>query len=460
MRILRYRAIAVAVLAVSVALVQAGTVGAQTAGPVCDPPPPPIPQPVKANELASGEKLEKGESIASPNGYAKLEFEEGGNLVFRVAGKALWKSGTPNTDGEQVKMQKNGNLVMSRVSTPIQAIFWHSDTAGSPGAVLRVQNDGRAVIRAVKFNKAGKRIGLGAELWWINPDPPPEQPVPATEIAAPSVLVPGSYVDSPDGKQRLSFQEDSNLVLYRGGKAKWQSRTVGKGDVVQLQNDGNLVMRRGGTLAPVWHSGTAGSPRAVLRVQNDGRVVIRAVKFNKAGKRIGLGAELWSIGSVPPPPPPPPPVVRYNALMAGEALHPGQSISSPDGCQVLTLEHDGNLVLHRNGKNRKALWNSGTSYVRAQDALARSETAAMQSDGNFVLYQYLPGRPTPLAVIWHSRTHGSKGAYLAVQDDGRAVIRSAKGAELWSAGLARGTDLWSLGLPVGDARIKYKEAAP
>ncbi|MEL3945650.1 MULTISPECIES: hypothetical protein [Streptomyces] len=73
---------------------------------------------------------------------------------------------------------------------------------------------------------------------------------------------------------RLVMQSDGNLVVYdEFNRARWASRTVGKGWTARLQEDGNFVVyTRSG--APVWASNTAGRPGSRLVVQDDGNVVI------------------------------------------------------------------------------------------------------------------------------------------------------------------------------------------
>ena len=55
-------------------------------------------------------------------------------------------------------------------------------------------------------------------------------------------------------------------------------------------------------------------------------------------------------------------------------------------------------------------------------------TAWMQSDGNFVIYDI---NWTP---VWASNTGGNPGAYLIVQTDGNVVIYNTSGSPLWSTG--------------------------
>ena len=97
--------------------------------------------------------------------------------------------------------------------------------------------------------------------------------------------MPGSSVESKNGKYQVYFQEDGNLVVYRltdrPKKALWGSNTVisdiGK---FSFQDDGNLVIyNRAGQ--SVWATGTDGRGEYML-LQNDGNLVI----YNQAGVAI------------------------------------------------------------------------------------------------------------------------------------------------------------------------------
>lgn len=73
---------------------------------------------------------------------------------------------------------------------------------------------------------------------------------------------------APDGRplratgcreaELLAMQEDGNVVLYAGGEPLWATNTSGRGRRLVLQPDGNLVIYdRSGDA--VWASGTDGA---------------------------------------------------------------------------------------------------------------------------------------------------------------------------------------------------------
>lgn len=87
----------------------------------------------------------------------------------------------------------------------------------------------------------------------------------------------------------------------------------------------------------------------------------------------------------------------------------------------LFLQADSNLVLY-DGPPEKGrwLWTSGPS--------AGCNTLTMQTDGNLVLSNAASGQPG-----WNSGTPGHPGGYLVIGDDGQMALYDAQGA-YWAAG--------------------------
>ncbi len=106
------------------------------------------------------------------------------------------------------------------------------------------------------------------------------------------ILQPGDAYVSNDGRFRLLYQQDGNLVLYQGSEALWDSDTYIGGrhkqrdygyapGYAKFQGDGNLVvyhffLDRPALPVAVWESKTWKYPQSTLDVQNDGNVVITA----------------------------------------------------------------------------------------------------------------------------------------------------------------------------------------
>jgi len=116
-----------------------------------------------------------------------------------------------------------------------------------------------------------------------------------------------------------------------------------------------------------------------------------------------------------------------DTLSPGQSLSPDERLASRNGCYVLLLQQDGNLVLYKKGK---ALWATGTNTINSQ---RKPTTAIMQGDGNLVLYAR-GGVP-----IWDSGTWGNnrtrpqnRGSRLILQNDGNLVIYRPDGKAIWA----------------------------
>lgn len=106
----------------------------------------------------------------------------------------------------------------------------------------------------------------------------------ADRLNAGGRLVAGQAIVSANGRYRLVYQGDGNLVLYdlTTGAAPWFTGTSGAPGQAVLQGDGNLVVYSAGNAA-LWFSGTAGNSGSYLALQNDGNLVLYSPS----------GAALW-----------------------------------------------------------------------------------------------------------------------------------------------------------------------
>ncbi|NRG42954.1 excalibur calcium-binding domain-containing protein [Rathayibacter sp. VKM Ac-2835] len=136
-------------------------------------------------------------------------------------------------------------------------------------------------------------------------------------------------------------------------------------------------------------------------IQNDGNLVIYAAS----------GRALWSSYT---PPAPPAPVIR-DVLNGGGEIRSGQQLVSSDGGSRAAMQGDGNFVVYRGGEVRFSTGTSGSG-----------NRLAMQTDGNAVVYS------SGGAVRWQSGTSGNPGARMVMQNDGNLVIYSGNRA-VWSS---------------------------
>jgi hypothetical protein len=100
---------------------------------------------------------------------------------------------------------------------------------------------------------------------------PKDRLLPGEELPKDKPLV------SANGRYRLVFQGDGNLVLYEGNHPWWDTKTVNpRATQCIMQRDGNLVIYAGPN-RPIWSSttgGNPGNPGSWLLVQDDRNVVI------------------------------------------------------------------------------------------------------------------------------------------------------------------------------------------
>ena len=235
---------------------------------------------------------------------------------------------------------------------------------------------------------------------------------PRAELRKGGQLLPGEQLLGPDGTQ-LVMQNDGNLVVYRGGVARWSSRTSVPGSAFVRQADGNGVVYTP-ELRPVFATGTVGSLTEQLYeslqaglVQPVGGAMVLTADSTFPELLRTVYSTAWTVPTLQP----------------GEVLRAGDRRTAPGGRVVTVLQADGNLVTYRDGR---AVWASGTSGA---------DLAVMQGDGNLVLYREVRGAGgavTGLAAVWSTRT-ASPGARVVVQDDGNTVVYSPTNRALFSA---------------------------
>ena len=106
-------------------------------------------------------------------------------------------------------------------------------------------------------------------------------------------------------------------------------------------------------------------------------------------------------------------------LVGGQRLYAGQFIRARGAACRLELRTDGDLIAYADGS---PYWNAGSGAVTS------GGFAAMQRDGNFVIYD------GARVARWSTRTGGNPGASVAIQGDCDVVVRAPGGAPLWASG--------------------------
>jgi len=97
-----------------------------------------------SDTLTEGQKLVRGESLASNNGAYTLTLQDDGNLVLASRGQALWATSTDGQDVVRAEVQPDGNFVLYTADKPI----WHTDTKGKKNVKLVLQDDRNLVLYA------------------------------------------------------------------------------------------------------------------------------------------------------------------------------------------------------------------------------------------------------------------------------------------------------------------------
>jgi predicted Zn-dependent protease len=116
---------------------------------------------------------------------------------------------------------------------------------------------------------------------------PAAAPVFRDRLLSGARLLPGQQLTSLNGRYRLAYQADGNLVLYDdvNRDTPWSSGTAGTsaGQAV-MQTDGNFVVYDA-QIKDQWVTGTTGNPNARLQVNDDGNVVVYKANDEPAWSR-------------------------------------------------------------------------------------------------------------------------------------------------------------------------------
>jgi hypothetical protein len=332
--------------------------------------------------LTPGASLGPEQDMRSANGRYRVVMQSDCNLVVYDGARPMWSSRTDRRGSNcSAVFQPDGNLVIySMGTTPI----WSSQTLGRGGDAILLQDDGNLVMTAAGrtvWASTPSRPSLSALGL-----PPAPAPVAASRSTMPvgRQLTPNDEIRSPNGRYRLVMQTDCNLVLYDSARAIWASGTDRRGTSCQslFQNDGNFVIYSMGGNA-VWASNTVGRGGDRITLQDDGNLVMyagsSAVWASNTGGRPTMPAPQagFSGGSVlsagmqlfAPSGTMTSRNGRYTLAMQGDcnltiterggrAMWASNTWGRGSSCR-LDMQTDGNLVIY-DGANR-AVWSSGTN---------------------------------------------------------------------------------------------------
>ncbi len=164
-----------------------------------------------SDTLTGGQKLVRGESLASNNGAYTLTLQDDGNLVLASRGQALWSTSTVGQDVVRAEVQPDGNFVLYTADKPV----WHTDTKGKKDVKLVLQDDRNLVLYAAD----GPAWSTHTET--DNPPPPeaaaepaaeePEAPV-AEAVAEPAAAADAEPEPEPEPAARTYTVESGDTL--------------------------------------------------------------------------------------------------------------------------------------------------------------------------------------------------------------------------------------------------------
>lgn len=212
--------------------------------------------------LFKGEILSKNNYLISPDTNSTFSLQPDGNLVLRNNFMPVWSTETKAPGASKFIFQSDGNLVLY---TANMKPLWASGTDGSDAAKLILQEDGNLVAYS----------NSNAVIWQSGTDRSPIQFNSVTRIIpSGGEMKIGQRIENAQRSTMLFFQQDGNIVLYKGNRVLWASGTDGLGGTrLIMQGDGNLVLYDN-AMKPVWFSKTYNSGPSRLELQGDDNLVI------------------------------------------------------------------------------------------------------------------------------------------------------------------------------------------
>ena len=168
---------------------------------------------------------------------------------------------------------------------------------------------------------------------------------------------------------------------------------------------------------------------------------------------VGVGAAIYLAASKPTTA-----TANLGIFAAGRILRPGQYIYSQNGQYALVMQTDGNLVVYKNPTpNQSGVWTGQALWGSGNDG-HQGAIAAMQGDGDLVMYDAGASVSTAGAISGSvlrgkatghhdlpsgtNNTPGGPGAFAVMQNDGNFVVYAA-GATVAPTGVVTGNPLWS-----------------
>ncbi len=198
--------------------------------------------------------LKRGDSLISPDSRSVLSLTPFGSLLLYKDYRVIWSA--PSNAIYKLILQEDGNLVAyTAAGSPV----WVQN--GSSNSFLLLTNN------ELIFN-------TGATVIWSQSTQTADTKSP-DHLATNSLLYKGQSLWSPDGRYRLTLQNDGNLVHYGPSGVVWATN-IPKTFYLAQQDDGNLVAYDAFGAA-IWASHRSGAEVRTF-IQNDGNIVSYGTK--------------------------------------------------------------------------------------------------------------------------------------------------------------------------------------
>jgi nucleoid-associated protein YgaU len=184
-----------------------------------------------SDTLTEGQKLVRGESIASNNGAYTLTLQDDGNLVLASRGQALWASSTSGQDVVRAEVQRDGNFVLYSADKPI----WHTHTKGKKNVRLVLQDDRNLVLYAADGPAWSTKTETDA--------PPPEREAASESATADAPVVEATEEAFEEATPEPPAPEPARTYTVVSGDTLWAiaERFYGDGNKYQVIADASGV---------------------------------------------------------------------------------------------------------------------------------------------------------------------------------------------------------------------------
>jgi len=368
--------------------------------------------------ISAGAIIASGGCLISPNKQYELIMQTDGNLVlyYLNQGDPLWATNTAGNPGAQLRLWPSGGMSLQ---APGNIFIWSSPTNMVPSAVLALQDNGNV-------QEFGNNSTLGLAVISYSAWQSGTTNLRGWSLPSGSNLSPGQFLMSPNGTYKLSMGTNGLLELsyitqplgqsgsyfcpmwsrpsgsldltglaVNGDKEIYQP-ALNAGSYLAMQTDGNAVLIPGTGSSVFGVSGSNGNPGAALYLQSDGNVVIYSAN----------GTALWASGTNND---------RGSTLCTNGTLLPGQFLTAmgtpgETTTNVAVMGPNCELSFYGNSAPGNSPYWSTSGGLTPGSAQAAGCYAVMQGDGNFVIYA--PNNPPPPSAggntaIWSSGTQQS-----------------------------------------------------